>query len=77
MNKSNKKKLICINGESWCRPLTGIERLAIEVTQILDTLVKPNQVELILPQNAKNVPELKNIRKVILPVNAGFMPKWT
>lgn len=72
-----KRKIIAINGESWCRNLTGIERLAIEVTCALDKLVKPGQMELILPANAKNIPELKNIAIVKLPQEAHFMPKWT
>lgn len=70
-------KKICINGESWCRNLTGIERVAIDVTKFLDKLVEPDQIELIVPQNAKNLPELQNIKIVTLPVNANFMPKWT
>ncbi|MCR4821497.1 MAG: glycosyltransferase family 4 protein [Treponema sp.] len=73
----NKKRIIAINGECWCRNLTGIERLAIEVTSYLDELVKPGQMELILPSNAKNIPHLKNIKTVILPVQAHFIPKWT
>lgn len=72
-----KDKIIAINGESWCRNLTGIERLAIEVVKYLDEMVKPGQMELVVPLNAKNLPDLKNIRIVTLPVEAGFMPKWT
>ena len=73
--KSNR--IIAINGESWCHPLTGIERLAIEVTEYLDSLVQPNQVELVVPANARNLPALKNIRIVQLPQEAHFFPKWT
>lgn len=72
-----KRKIIAINGESWCRTLTGIERLAIEVTCALDKLVQPGQMELVLPANARNIPELKNIAIVKLPQEAHFMPKWT
>lgn len=72
-----KKEIIAINGESWCRNLTGIERLAIEVTKYLDDLVKPGQMELVVPRNAKNLPELKNIKTVILDTDASFFPKWT
>ena len=71
----NKK--ICINGESWCRNLTGIERLAIEVTKHLDEMTKPGEIELILPKNAKNIPHLNNIKTIILPVNAQHMILWT
>lgn len=73
--KSNK--IIAINGESWCHAVTGIERLAMEVTEYLDALVQPNQVELVVPSNAKNLPALKNIRIVMLPQEAHFFPKWT
>ncbi len=68
---------IMINGESWCRTLTGVERLAIEVTQALDSLFAPNEAELIVPKNAVNVPELKNIKVVKLNVKANFFPIWT
>ena len=73
--KSNK--IIAINGEAFCRNLTGIERLAIEVTNYLDNLVQPGQMELVVPGNAVNVPELKNIPVITLPTKASFMPKWT
>lgn len=73
--KSNK--IIAINGESFCRNLTGIERLAIEVTRYLDELANENQFELVIPQNAKNIPPFKKIKVVQLPVNASFIPKWT
>ncbi|MBQ8014009.1 MAG: glycosyltransferase family 4 protein [Treponema sp.] len=73
--KSNR--IIAINGESWCHTLTGIERLAIEVTQYLDELVQENQVELVLPANAENIPKLRNIKVVQLKEEAHFFPKWT
>lgn len=73
--KSNK--VICINGESWVRNLTGIERLAIEATIFLDGMVEKGKVRLIVPKNAKNLPKLNNIEIVTLPVEAHFMPKWT
>lgn len=71
-----KYKLITINGESWCRNLTGIERLAIEVTKALDDMFLPGQAELVVPKNAINLPELKNIKIVTLDVEANFFPKW-
>ncbi|MCR5290544.1 MAG: glycosyltransferase family 4 protein [Treponema sp.] len=72
-----KKKIIAINGEAWCRTLTGIERLAIEVTQFLDTMVQPGEFELVVPKNARNVPPLHNIAVIRLEANATFFPKWT
>lgn len=71
------KHKIIINGESWCRNTTGIERLAIEVTQALDSLFSPEEAELVVPKNAKNLPNLKNIKIVILNENADFFPRWT
>ena len=70
-------KLIAINGESWCRKMTGVERVAVEVTEALDSLVMPGEVELIVPANAENVPVLHNIRVVRLHTRATFFPKWT
>lgn len=72
-----KYKLLAINGEFFCRNLTGIERLAIEVTGFLDEMVAPNKVELVIPANAQNVPSYKNIKVVRLKKEAHFFPKWT
>lgn len=75
MNK--KHRIISINGESWCRNLTGIERVAIETTKELDKLVSPGMIELIVPCNAKNVPSFDNIKIIKLDKTAVFFPKWT
>lgn len=72
-----KNEIIAINGESWCRNLTGIERLAIEVTKYLDSIVQPGTMELVVPANAKNVPELNNIKTVVLPVEVSQITVWT
>ena len=69
-----KYKLLAINGEFFCRNLTGIERLAIEVTGFLDEMVAPNKVELVIPANAQNVPSYKNIKVVRLKKEAHFFP---
>ncbi len=71
----NKK--IAINGEPWCRRTTGIERLAVEVTEALDALAAPGEIELIVPENAQNVPDLQNIRVVRLKVTVTSFPRWT
>lgn len=72
-----KNKIIAINGESWCRPVTGIERLAFDTVKEMDNLVEMGKMELVVPKNAKNVPELKNIKIVSLDKDAVFFPKWT
>ena len=72
-----KQKILSINGEFFCRNLTGIERVAIDTLEAMDSLLPPGRVELVLPSNAKNVPQYKNIKCVVLPVEAAFFPKWT
>ncbi len=70
-------KIVAINGEFFCRNLTGVERLAIEVTGEFDKIAPAGLFELVVPQNAKNVPQYKNIRLVRLKSDAKFFPKWT
>ena len=70
-------KILAINGEFFCRNLTGIERVAIDTLQAMDGLLPPGRVELVLPSNSKNVPQYANIKCVSLPVAAAFFPKWT
>ena len=87
MNKNAKKKILAINGEFFCKNLTGIERVATDTLLELDSLLSEEaeagaglascQVELVLPANAQNVPQYKNIKCVRLPVAASFFPKWT
>lgn len=69
--------ILAINGEFFCRNLTGVERVAIDTLEALDSLLPPGRAELVLPSNAQNVPQYKNIRCVRLPVAASFFPKWT
>ena len=71
----NKK--IAINGEPWCRGMTGIERVAIEVTEALDALAAPGEIELIVPANAQNVPAFQNIQAVRLNCTVKSFPRWT
>lgn len=75
--RTMQKKIIAINGESWCRNLTGIERLAIEVTQYLDALVPPGTTELVVPKNAQHLPTLRNIALIVLPVEVSQITVWT
>ncbi len=70
-------KILAINGEFFCRNLTGIERVAIDTLEAMDSLLPPGRVELVLPSNVQNVPQYANIKCVRLPVAAAFFPKWT
>ena len=71
------KRKIAINGESWCKNLTGIERVAHEVTEELDCLVRQGEMELVVPSNAQGLPALKNIKIVRLNHKAKIFPIWT
>ncbi|MDR2942303.1 MAG: glycosyltransferase family 4 protein [Treponema sp.] len=58
----NFKKRILINGYFHCRRLTGIERYAYEITSRLDKLCKPDEIAIIVPVDAVNIPKYENIR---------------
>jgi len=51
-----------INGYFFCRRLTGIERYAYEITSRLDKLCKPDEIAIIVPVDAVNIPKYENIR---------------
>jgi glycosyltransferase involved in cell wall biosynthesis len=53
--------MVLINGYFLCRRLTGIERYAFEITKRLDLLIQPGEISIIVPVNAKNVPNYNNI----------------
>ncbi|MDR2433453.1 MAG: glycosyltransferase family 4 protein [Treponema sp.] len=52
---------ILINGYFLCRKLTGIERYAFEITSRLDRLCRPDEIAIIIPADAVNIPKYKNI----------------
>jgi glycosyltransferase involved in cell wall biosynthesis len=54
---------ILINGDFFCRRLTGIERYAFEITSRLDGLTSPGELSLIVPANAE-IPSIKNLEVV-------------
>lgn len=68
--------MIVINGDFLCRNLTGVERFAYEVTVRLDCLVEPGQLQLYVPKNGRNIPELKNIQCVVSDAECSFFPAW-
>ena len=68
--------MIVINGDFLCRNLTGIERFAYEVLVRLDKLVPANRVQLYVPANGKNIPELDAIQTVVSEAECGFFPAW-
>jgi glycosyltransferase involved in cell wall biosynthesis len=62
MNKAPKKVLI--NGDFFCRRLTGIERYAYEITMRLDKISKPGEIAIIVPNNAENTPLFSNLKLI-------------
>ncbi len=54
-------KKIYINGYFTCEHINGVPRYANEIVKRLDDYFKPGEAELVVPQEAKNVPNLKNI----------------
>lgn len=60
-------KKVFINGEAFCKPITGVIRVAIDIINELDTMVtKEDGFVLVVPQNTKYLPELKNIEIKVL-----------
>ena len=57
-------KKILINGDFFYRRLTGIERYAYEITIRLDKISKPDEIAVIVPNNAKNVPVFSNLKLI-------------
>lgn len=55
-------KKVYINGYFTCEHINGVPRYAMEIVKRLDQYFKPGEAELVIPQNAKNIPKLKNIR---------------
>lgn len=57
-------KRFIINGKFLAQPITGVQRVAREILPELDLIVDVNEVELVVPADAKDVPKLKKIRIV-------------
>jgi len=57
-------KKVLINGDFFCRRLTGIERYAYEITLRLDKLSNPGEIAVVVPGNAVNVPEFSNLKLI-------------
>lgn len=67
-------KRILINGDRACLPIDGMNRVLLEITRSLDSIVEKNKYELIIPANVNReyydrIKGFKNIKikKTILP----------
>ena len=66
-----------INPNFLCRSLTGIERFAFEICTRLDSLLSSDDdVRIIIPSNAKTVPQYKNIKIIKTKKPIKSFPLW-
>ena len=70
-------KIIAINGAFAGRPITGIERFAIETVRALDACVEPGRFRLVVPRRAdlSAMPPLTNIEVVRFGSSRGTVWK--
>ncbi len=69
--------MILINGNFLCRNLTGIERFAWEILRQLDLiLTEHEEIAILVPANAKRIPEFKNIKIIHDPKAIKSFPRW-
>lgn len=62
----NIMKKVIINGAFTTDHINGIPRYATEIVKRLDLRFEKGQLELVVPKNAINIPELKNIVIVVI-----------
>ncbi len=68
---------ILINGNFLCRNLTGIERFAWELLRRLDVILPAGSpLFLLVPANAKSIPQYKNIGLIKSEKAIKGFPKW-
>ncbi len=68
---------ILINGNFLCRNLTGIERFAFETCRQLDLLLDSKaDVSILIPKNARTVPQYKNIKLIYSQKEIHGFPFW-
>lgn len=66
-----------INPNFLCRSLTGIERFAFETCRRLDLLLtEKDDIHIVIPSNAKTVPEYKNIKIIRINKPLKSFPFW-
>jgi glycosyltransferase involved in cell wall biosynthesis len=76
MADTKKTGRVIINGDFLCNTITGIERLAMEITKELDKICKKNEIGIVIPRNAKTDLDLNVI--TVYPYNKDIrsFPKW-
>ena len=64
-------KKIIINGKFLSQKITGVQRYAREVLNRLDPLVSNLNIEIVMAEDAKDIPDFKNIAKKVLSGKAS------
>jgi len=72
----HKNPRIVINGAFFCNNISGIERVAYEITKRLDEISNKDEIGIIITKDAKNVPSFKNLKVIHYEENIGSLPKW-
>ncbi|MCR5763694.1 MAG: glycosyltransferase family 4 protein [Treponema sp.] len=68
---------VLINGNFLCRNLTGVERFTLEVCSRLDSLItEKDSVSILVPANARTVPNYKNIKIIRSKKDIRHFPLW-
>ena len=70
------KKKVLINGDFLCRRLTGIERYAYEITRRLDDLCEKDEIAIVIPSHAENIPAYKNFEIIRLEKKSDSNIRW-
>lgn len=62
---------IVLNGKFLSQKITGVQRYAREILNCLDPLVADLDIEIVMAEDAKDIPSLKNIKKITLSGKAS------
>lgn len=68
--------MILINGNFLCRNLTGIERFAFETCRNLDLLLQNDDISILVPANARSIPDFKKIKIIRAKKTIKSFPLW-
>ena len=62
-----------INGKFLAYPITGVQRFAREIIAELDLVAEKGCFELVVPANAQNIPNLKQIKIIKSKMKASVL----
>jgi glycosyltransferase involved in cell wall biosynthesis len=74
--KTNNNPSVIINGAFFCNNISGIERVACEITKRLDEISRKDEIGIIISKDAKNVLSFKNLKVIHYEKDIGSLPKW-